>query len=715
MKIPAETTTEGTETMHETLLPALFTLASGSPPAAASGELEVFPLVMGLLGGLALFLFGMEQMADALKAVAGTRMRDILSRLTANRLMGAATGAFVTAVIQSSSVTTVLVVGFITAGLLSMSQSIGVIMGANIGTTITAQIIAFKVTKFALLMIAIGFAMMFTAKRERRRQQGAGLMGLGLVFFGMAVMGDAMEPLRSYQPFLDWMIRLENPAVGILVGALFTALVQSSSATTGIVIVMAGQGLISLPAGIALAFGANVGTCVTALLASIGKPREAVRAAVVHMLFNVAGVLVWLGFIDYLAQAVTWLSPTAEGLAGSDKLAAEAPRQIANAHTVFNVTNTLLFLPFAAQFARLAQRLVPDRPIEEEMVVRAKYLDAELLSTPSLALDRVRLEILHMGDRAKEMFAAILPAVLTGEREDLQAVAEMDDAVDTLHGHIITYLGKISQQTLAEEQTEEHIRLMEAANDLEAIGDIVETNLVTIGQRRLEQQVAISDATREVIEGFHKAVAKSLDAALAAATTKSVEARRVVTSMKEEINRLADSAALHQAQRLVAEEPAAAGLHGGDRDHREPEADLLLHQAHGAGGRPGRGGAPRGGCLALLLALLFLLLGFGRLLLGRRLRRGDPLDHRPQDLDSRPALVLAFDHGPRRVEGAGLEHHVLDRLQIGAPLVAVAPVLVGDLPLLVQIFSLRASKRRSCSSASDLQPELDRSARAEIG
>ena len=296
--------------MYDSLLPVFFTLGSGSAPAA-SGELEVFQLVMGLLGGLALFLFGMEQMAEALKAVAGERMRDILSRLTANRLMGALTGAFVTAVIQSSSVTTVLVVGFITAGLMSVSQSVGIIMGANIGTTITAQIIAFKVTKFALLMIAVGFAMTLLAKRERRRQQGAGLMGLGLVFFGMAVMGEAMAPLRSYQPFLDAMVRLEHPALGILVGALFTALVQSSSATTGIVIVMAGQGLISLETGIALAFGANVGTCVTALLASIGKPREAVRAAAVHVLFNVAGVLVWVGFIDQLAQLVTWISPTA--------------------------------------------------------------------------------------------------------------------------------------------------------------------------------------------------------------------------------------------------------------------------------------------------------------------------------------------------------------------------------------------------------------------
>ncbi len=536
-------------------LSSLLFLASGSPMPEATTELAVGSLVMGLLGGLALFLFGMEQMADALKAVAGERMRTILATLTTNRFTGALTGAFVTAVIQSSSVTTVLVVGFITAGLLSMSQSIGVIMGANIGTTITAQIIAFKITKAALAMIAGGFFAMLLAKKQRHKQYGALVMGLGLIFFGMKVMGDAMAPLRTFQPFIDWMIRLENPALGILVGALFTALIQSSSATTALVIVMASQGLITLPAGIALAFGANIGTCVTAMLASIGKPREALRAAVVHVLFNVAGVVVWVGLIGYLAQVVTTLSPSAEGLTGTAKLMAETPRQIANAHTIFNIANTLIFIGFAAQFARLTEWLVPDRPIEEEELVRARYLDEELLSTPPLALDRVRLEILHMGDRAKAMLTSIMPALLRGDQEDLDAVAAMDDAVDELHGKIVTYLGHISQQTLSESQTEEHIRLLEAANDLENIGDLIETNLVTIGSRRLEQQVSVSDSTREVIEGFHSAVLRAFDAAMTAVTTKNVEATRIVSAMKQEINLLADSAAIHQAQRLVAEEP----------------------------------------------------------------------------------------------------------------------------------------------------------------
>jgi phosphate:Na+ symporter len=519
-------------------------------------EIDWLNMGMGLFGGLALFLFGMDLMADALKAVAGERMKDILARLTTNRVMGALTGAFVTAVINSSSVTTVLLVGFISAGLMSLAQSVGVIMGANIGSTMTAQLIAFKVTKAALLMIGVGFTMMFVGRRERLRQYGAMLMGLGLVFFGMSVMSDAMAPLRTYEPFLDVMEEMENPFVGILVAALFTGLIQSSAATTGIVIVMASQGLVNLPTGIALAFGANIGTCATAALAAIGKPREAVRAAVVHVLFNVAGVLVWVGFIDQLADFVRWMSPQYPELTGNARLAAEVPRQIANAHTMFNVANTLLFLGFTGQFARVAEWLVPDRPLgEEELVVRAKYLDDVLLATPSLALDRVRLEILHMGERVQGMMERIMPAILSGNKETLRDIERMDDDVDMLHAQIIAYLGKISRLTLTEAQTAELIRLMEAVNDLENIGDVIETNLIVLGHERIDQGVSISQPTREVLTNFHIAVNRAVECAVQAVAQKNQLAARTVTSMKQEINRIAESAAAHQAQRLVAEEP----------------------------------------------------------------------------------------------------------------------------------------------------------------
>jgi phosphate:Na+ symporter len=520
-----------------------------------SGDLEAGSIAIGVVGGLALFLMGMGMMADALKLVAGDRMREVLARLTTNRFTGALTGALVTGVVQSSSVTTVLVVGFVSAGLMPMAHSVGVIMGANIGTTLTGQIVAFKVTRYALLMVAAGFAMTALANRQRFRHYGSALLGLGLIFFGMAVMGDAMEPLQSHPPFIQALGRLASPWVGILAGAGFTALIQSSSATTGIVIVLAAQGLVTLPAGIALLVGANIGTCVTALLATLGRPRDATRAAVVHVLFNVVGAAIWLPFLHELAGMAAALSPASTGLAGLERAAADAPRQIANAHTIFNVANTLLFIGFVPQIARFVHWLVPDRPVEEDDEVRPRYLDRELLRTPSLALDRARLEILRLGARVRLMVTGVLPAMTEGRFDDLEAVRAMDDAVDTLHGHIVTYLGEISQTTLAEDQTADLLRLMEAVNDLESIGDIVETILVGRGLERLDTRVRISPATREVIEGFHGSVLTSLDLALKAVGQKDPEAASAVVEMKSEINRLSDSAALHEVRRLVAQEP----------------------------------------------------------------------------------------------------------------------------------------------------------------
>ncbi len=533
----------------------MFAPALAAATSSPANEMHWWEMGMKLCGGLALFLFGMEQMADALKAVAGDRMKTVLATLTKNRFTGAMTGAFVTAVIQSSSVTTVLVVGFITAGLMSMSQSIGIIMGANIGTTVTAQIVAFKVTKAALLMIAVGFGMMFLSKKEKIKQYGAMLMGLGLVFYGMSVMSDAMKPLRTYQPFLDLMVQMEAPAVGILIAAAFTALIQSSSATTGIVIVMASQGFISLPAGIALAFGANIGTCVTALLAAIGKPREALRAATVHVLFNVLGVLVWLGFIGYLANFVSWFSPSHPELTGTERLAAETPRQIANAHTIFNIANTFIFIGFAGQFARFVEWLVPDKPIQEVVLAQAKYLDEELLETPTLALDRVRLEFSHMGGYVKDMLEGIMPAILSGNHAALRQVVAVDDMVDGLHGQIVTYLGKISQKSLSETQTRELLGLMDAVNDLENIGDIVETDLFHLGNQRIDMGLTISNKTRELLTNMHKFVTRSTELAIDAVKTDDEGIASNVVAMKEEFNRLTDWAAIHQADRLIADEP----------------------------------------------------------------------------------------------------------------------------------------------------------------
>ena len=522
---------------------------------AAESTVEAGAIIMGILGGLALFLYGMDQLTDALKSVAGSKMKDMLAKITDNRFKGVLAGTFVTAIIQSSSVTTVLVVGFISAGLMTLQQSIGVILGAGIGTTITAQIVAFKVTKYALVLITVGFLLQFVAKRKRIQQYGLMIMGLGLVFFGMNLMSDATKPLRSYQPFIDLMQQMANPFFGILVGTLFTAVVQSSSATMAVVITLATQGFLTLEAGIALAFGANIGTTVTALLASIGKPREAVQAAVLHTLFRVVGVIIWLPFIGQLATLVRLISPSYPELSGVAQLAAEAPRQIANAHTIFNVGNMLIFIWFTDPLARLMNWLIPIKEVAVSEVAQPRYLDDALLDTPQLALDRVRLELGRLGEYSGRMVRQALPTVFDGSAEELSALAEMDDNVDSLHAGIVTYLGQLSQENLLGKDAQQLSDYMAVANHLENIGDMVESNMVEAGSERLAQNLRMSEATQEMLIALHDRVCWAIDNAVEAIFTENQDLAEAVLAAKLEINRLALDAEEHLAERLTADEP----------------------------------------------------------------------------------------------------------------------------------------------------------------
>ncbi len=526
----------------------LFALAES---ATESGSIDSFLVLSGLFGGLALFLMGMDRMTRSLRVLAGDRMRGILNKLTTNRFAAATTGAGLTAVIQSSSITTVLVVGFITAGLLTLEQSVGVIMGANIGTTVTAQIIAFKVTRYALALLGFGFAIRFLSKNESRRAQGGLIMGLGMIFFGMSVMGDAMGPLSDFEPFRDWMAGMSNPLAGVVAGAIFTAVIQSSSATTGVVLALAFEGLIGIEAGIALVLGANVGTSVTAQLAAIGKPRDALRAAWIHTIFNTIGVLVWLPFIPQLAS---WVEGIGGGLA----------RQIANAHTIFNVVNTVVFIGFSKQLADLVVRFVPDRP--EPEVVRPRYLDAGLMSTPALALDRARLELLRLAERVRVMLRDVVPAVISGTNSDLVTIEAMDDEVDSLYGSILEYLGQLSKEELGSRESNELLQLMEATNNLEAIGDIIETNLVQLGLSRISQELVVSQETADYLYELHKEVKDALDLAMLAVTQKNETAARRVGAMKSQINTLAKRTGRHQVERLVVDEPNRVQTYGFETD-----------------------------------------------------------------------------------------------------------------------------------------------------
>ena len=505
-------------------------------------------------GGLALFLYGMRRLTKALKTVAGNNMKKLLARLTMNRFTAALAGTAITAVIQSSSVTTVLVVGFISAGLLSVSQSIGVILGANVGTTITAQIVAFAVYKYGLLLIAAGFFTEILSRQVRVQQWGMAVMGLGLIFFGMELMSIATGTLRQWPPFLDLMQNMSSPLLSIAIGALFTAIVQSSSATTGIVIVFASQGLISLEAGIGLIFGSNLGTCATAFLSTVGRPREALQAAWAHFVFNVGGVLLWMFFIPEFADAVRSFSPMSEHLQGVAQLAADTPRQVANAHTLFNVVNLAIFIWFTGPLALLVQRIAPVKPAPPG--IQPKYLDNIYLEQPALALDQVRRELVRVGGLVDDMVHRSLHAAMRGTEEDARQLSKADDDVDALYEKIIVFLGDLSQRELVGKQSEELSRFVGIANYLENIGDVISKDMLAVLHKRQSMSVFVSESTQAMLEPIEQEVHRAFQKTLAALESGDIGEALDTIESKSIVNELAAEATSHLAHRLVADAPS---------------------------------------------------------------------------------------------------------------------------------------------------------------
>ena len=478
-----------------------------------------FFLLMGLLGGLALFLYGMEKMSEGLKKSAGNGMRNILSALTNNRLIGLAVGAFVTMVIQSSSATTVMLVSFAQAQLITFGQTLSVILGANIGTTVTAQLIAFKLTDYAFLMIIVGFSLTMFSKKDSYKHLGESLLGFGILFLGMKVMSDSMRPLRDYAPFIDLMKNLENPVYGLLIGAIFTALIQSSSAFTGIVIVLAQQGLLTLDAGIPLLLGANIGTCVTAGLASIGASREAKRVALAHVIFNTAGAVMFLFWIPYFADFVRWVSPVSDA-EGIERLAAETPRQIANAHTFFNVSVAFIFLPFTSLLAKMVIKILPVQESEKVIEATTWYLDEKALSTPALAIELSHAEIGRMAKILRRMLRAVIVPFFTDEEEKdnihthlnvIEAIEMREDKIDYLQEKVTDYLLQIGREQLSEKQSREVFNLISIVRDMEAIGDIIHRDMFPLIAKKRTLKLDFSEEGREEITVYHSKIYKQLE------------------------------------------------------------------------------------------------------------------------------------------------------------------------------------------------------------
>ncbi len=515
-------------------------------------ELNPLTMTLELIGGLALFLYGMEKMTDGLKAAAGKQMNMLLAKLTGNAFLGAITGAIVTAVIQSSSVTTVLVVGFVSAGIMTLVQSVGVIFGANVGTTVTAQIVAFNTTALAFPLIAIGFTMTFVWKQGVSRHYGAMFMGLGLILYGMAAMGSAMSPLRTHEGFAGLLQSLQNPILGMLAGAVFTALVQSSSATIGLAVVMATQGLLYLPAGIAILFGAKIGTGITAILASIGKPQDAKRAAGVHVLFNVLGSVIWLPFIAQLAWLAEMISPVAAHLQGVERLAEEVPRQIANAATIWATANTLIFLPFAALFAALAIKIIPDRAVEEKAIIRPRYLDKELIQVPAIALERARMELGHMGELTENMLAKVKSAF---KARDLSELSRQYDQVVVLREAVLAYLQHVGRGELSDAEADEHARLVAATGDIENLGAAVSRELAPLAKALKEADITPSEETTVLLERLFQSIQESAHSALRALVEKDERAAQTVVANRDAILELTFELNRLQSARLALNDP----------------------------------------------------------------------------------------------------------------------------------------------------------------
>ena len=537
------------------LLGAVLVLAQED--VAAGPAPDWLQLTLGLTGGLALFLGGLQVLSDGMKKAAGQAMKTIMARLTTNRLMGALTGAFVTGVLNSSTVTTLLVVGFVSGGMMTLGQSVGVIMGANIGSTVTAQLLAFNLSEYSLGPVAIGFFMLFGAKRDKVKYYGMMIMGIGLVFYGMGLMGDAMTPLRSYEPFLEILRGLERPLAGILAGAVFTAVVQSSAATVGIAIAMASEGLLALPAGIALALGANIGTAVTTAIMGIlsSTSTEAVRTSVVHVVFNILGVALWLPFIWLLVDIAVWISPSSPELEGSARAAAEIPRQIANANTFFNVANTLLFIGFSGWFARMAERLVKERAPPEGVIAQPEFLEEAALAAPAVALQQVRLELGRIGGIALEMLRAVGEALRAGDVALVADIERRDDEIDVLEAEVLRDLGRIRQGMLTEQENLEFQGLMLAADNLESLGAVVETDLAPLVRDAIALESKTGEETAAMLAELYLSVVESVEHAVQAIRDDDQRAAESVQILKSRVSEQAARILERKAQRLTAEDP----------------------------------------------------------------------------------------------------------------------------------------------------------------
>lgn len=514
-------------------------------------------IIIGVAGGLALFIFGMNLMSDGLKKSAGERLRKILETLTKNPFIGMLVGTLVTAVIQSSSATTVMLVSFVNARLLTLPQAIGVIMGANIGTTMTAQLIAFDLGEYAYLIAAAGFALYFFPKRKKLQYFGQIIFGFGVLFIGLNTMAEMLKPLAQSKVFSEMMLNFAKyPILGVAVGTLMTVVIQSSSATIGVLQTLASQPievngviqpLIPLTSAIPILFGDNIGTTITAILASIGANKAAKRTAAAHSLFNILGCAIFLPFLPLFVKLVTAISPQFDSAQGAAAVGVIS-RQIANAHTGFNFINTLIWLPLAGVLAKLVTKLIPgEDPFIEKGV---KYLNSKITNNPDAALELSSKELVRMGELALEMTEQVQQAYQHNDLAKKETILNLEDILDYLQGEIISYMSTVvSQSTLTKMESLRLADLMHVVGDMERIGDHC-TNILELAQYKQENGIKFSTEARREVDTIFALTHEMLTNAIAALRDDNFQAAYRVMELEKEMDDMEESLRLGHINRL---------------------------------------------------------------------------------------------------------------------------------------------------------------------
>lgn len=488
--------------------------------------MESLDIIIKLLGGLGLFIFGMKMMGDGLENAAGDGLKSILEKVTKNPIVAVVVGAIVTAVIQSSSATTVMVVGFVNAGLMNLAQAAGIIMGANIGTTITAQLVAFKLDAIAPLFVFFGAFMVMFARGKKRKDIGNIILGFGILFVGMGTMSASLKPLTS-SPIFEQILTTVGSKwyLGVVAGALITAVLQSSSATTGILVALATAGAIDIHDALPIIFGCNIGTCITAMIATVGTNKTAHKAAMLHLIFNLGGTLLFIPVLlsGILGDVVSVVSP------------GDVSRQIANSHTVFNIVNTAIMLPLTGILIKLVNRLIPGD--DEEDKAGPKYIDDRLLETPVIAAGQVAKETLRMANKARKSLEIAMEAFEKGDEELVKKVYENENVINILNESITTYLVKLSKCELSSKESGIVAATFHIINDIERIGDHSE-NIADLTHQKIAKKLDYSEQAYAQLRTMYDSTIKALELSINSYANRDIEKAKAVHEVENEIDKL---------------------------------------------------------------------------------------------------------------------------------------------------------------------------------